>query len=504
MNPNKSLWHHTSVIPSFARLTDARGADVVVVGGGISGVTAALLLQRAGKQVILLESRRLGAGETGYTTAHLTEILDTRYHVLESKFGGHQTHLVAQSSRLAIDKIESLVQEFGADSCGFGRVPGYLFAETDEQRAVLELEIDALQRVGAKASLVENIPLPFATIGAIRIDNQAQIHPLEYLAQLTRRLISSGGQIFEQTKMLDVEEGEPCRVHTDAGELRAAQVLVLTHVPVANRVAIHTKIAAYRSYAIAGKAPDPEFPPGLFWDLSDPYHYIRRQDMVDGRYVIIGGEDHKTGKKENTLESYRALEAYARTHFPGFEASVRWSGQIMEPVDGLPFIGRNTGSTHVYVATGFSGNGITYGTLAAMSLADAVLGIRSPWTDLYDATRVKPVAQSRQYLTENVDFPTHMVTDRFAKGDVKQYQEIPMGEGRLVREQGRMLAVYRDPRGTFHVRSAVCPHLGCHVRWNKAERSWDCPCHGSRFDIEGAVLNGPATTCLKAGPTFPT
>jgi Rieske Fe-S protein len=282
-------------------------------------------------------------------------------------------------------------------------------------------------------------------------------------------------------------------VTTSTGTIRAADVLVLTHVPVSNVIAIHSKIAAYRSYAVA--APYRGDVAGLFWDLDDPYHYTRVEDARDGSFLVVGGEDHKTGQKRRTRECFQRLDGYVKERF-GCDVALRWSGQIIEPSDGLPFIGRNSGSEHVYVATGFAGNGMTFGTLAAMILTDEVLGLTSAWARTYDATRVKPLAQARRYVAENVDFPAYLARDRVARGEVRSIGEIPRGEGRLFRNRGKMLAVYREPGGRIQACSAACTHLGCNVRWNDAEKTWDCPCHGSRFAVDGAVINGPAVTDL--------
>jgi glycine/D-amino acid oxidase-like deaminating enzyme/nitrite reductase/ring-hydroxylating ferredoxin subunit len=494
MKPS-SLWTQSAELPEFSALDRNIEADVVIAGGGIAGLTAGAILQRAGKSVIVLEARRIGRGETGLTTAHLTEVLDTRYHALESKFGRQGARLAAESSRAAIDRIEAFVAASGT-SCGFERVPAYLFAETDKQRNDLEKELESMQRAGASVAWVDSVPLPMRVRGAIRVDRQGQFHPLEYLRALAVAFTTAGGRIFEDTALLEVDDGEPCRVSASGGQITAKDVLVLTNVPVSNRFALHTKVAAYRSYALAARLEEP-FPLGLFWDMQDPYHYIRKHTTVAGTFLIVGGEDHKTGQNAESLASFDRLRKYTATHFGVAEIAYRWSGQVIEPVDGLPFIGKNSGSEHVYVATGFSGNGMTFGTLAGMILSDAVLGIENPSARLYDATRVKPLAQAREYVAENVDFPAHLARDRLARGEAESAERIAPGEGRLIRSHGKMLAVYRDDGGALHARSAVCTHLGCHVQWNKAEKSWDCPCHGSRFGVDGAVLNGPATKPLE-------
>jgi glycine/D-amino acid oxidase-like deaminating enzyme/nitrite reductase/ring-hydroxylating ferredoxin subunit len=497
-NPNSPLWNVDTAMPAYPPLTRDLSVDVVIAGGGIAGLTAAVVLQRAGKQVALIEAHRIGGGETGRTTAHLTEQLDTRYHTLESRFGREGAREAARSSRAAIDFIEALVAELPG-SCGFRRVPGFLFAETAEQREELEQELACMQHAGCEVSWVEALDVPFETKGALRLERQAQVHPLQYLRELAVRLVSLGGLIVEDTRMHEVQDGTPCRVHTDRGVLTANDVLVLTGVPVSNKFAVLTKIAAYRTYALAARV-DQRFPEGLFADMQQPYHYLRTHEASSGTFLVVGGEDHKTGQKDDTEECFRDLERYVGARFPNAEIAHRWSGQVLEPVDGLPFIGRNTGAKHVYVATGFSGTGITFGTLAAMILSDEVLGVPNPWADLYQATRVKPLAQAREYLAENIDFPLHLIAERLSRAHVDRVEDVRPGEGKWVRSRGRTLAVYRGEDGRVHALSAVCTHLGCRVRWNPAERSWDCPCHGGRFDVDGNVLNGPPTKGLVAVP----
>lgn len=492
---HSSLWADTVSLPIFSPLSVDEEVDVAIVGAGIAGLTAGLQLQRAGQRVAMVEARRLGDGETSHTTAHLTEVLDTRYYSLESKFGRQGARAAAESSRAAIDKIELFIREFGAD-CGFSRVPGYLFAVTVPQRKLLEKEFDALQRMGSEVAWTDGFPLPITTQGAVRIERQAQFHPLEYLRELASQFMAAGGRIFESTRVLDVKDGVPCRVVTDAAELTAKEVLVLSHSPVSTKVGIHTKLASYRSYAIAVQHQD-RFPPGLYWDLDDPYHYLRTQETSAGNLLIVGGEDHKVGQNEDTEASFRHLEEYTQNHFGETQTQYRWSGQIVEPADGLPFIGKQPGTGHVYLGTGFSGTGMTFGTLAGLILSDLVLGTPNPWAALYDATRVKPFAQAREYIAENVDFPAHLAKDRLDTGEVSSPDEIPAGEGCRLRANGKMLAVYRDKKGTLHTRSAACTHMGCHVAWNKAEQTWDCPCHGSRFGVDGEVINGPATKALE-------
>jgi nitrite reductase/ring-hydroxylating ferredoxin subunit len=342
------------------------------------------------------------------------------------------------------------------------------------------------------------IPYPLDMLRALRVERQALIHPLVYLGGLALRLVAEGGRVHEGTRALEIVDGEPCRVVTDRGEMRARDVLVTTNHPVSSRLALHTKIAPYRTYAVAAGPIDPRrFPPALVYDMEDPYHYVRTQDTRDGTFLVVGGEDHKVGHERDTRTRFALLETFTRGLLPDAPVSHRWSGQIIEPADGLPFIGKSPGAGHVHVATGFSGTGITFGTLAAMILSDAILGVANGWAELYRARRVRPLAQARRFVSENADVAARYARDRVDRGEVSSVADIPRGEGRLVRSGGKMLAVSRDLDGSVHARSAVCPHLGCHVQWNSAERSWDCPCHGSRFEAAGAVLNGPSTRGLE-------
>jgi glycine/D-amino acid oxidase-like deaminating enzyme/nitrite reductase/ring-hydroxylating ferredoxin subunit len=462
-----------------------------VIGGGITGITAAFLLKRAGKKVILIERAELGCGESGSTTAHLTQVLDTRYHRLVSKFGENGALLAARSSRDAIDRIARLVRDERID-CGFAHVPAFLYTESESRLRELKREMNAMRTAGLEARGAKQVPLPFPIQGAILVPHQARFRPLDYLLALAALIPGSDCAIHENTQALDIEEGERCRVIASSGEIESEAVIVATNSPVSNRFSLHTKIASYRTYAVAARIGS-EFPDALFWDTADPYHYIRRQDD----WLIVGGEDHKTGLRHRTEDCFARLETYCRDRFGITRFEYRWSGQIIEPQDGLPFIGRSSFSENIYVATGYSGNGMTFGTLAGMILSDLARGVENPYAELYSATRIKPLAGAKRFFSENVDYPLCFVQDRVRAPEVRDPSEIAPGEGKILRYQGRRLAAYRGPGGDLTALSPVCPHLGCHVHFNSSERSWDCPCHGSRFATDGSVLNGPATHGLE-------
>ena len=501
----QSLWHGTHQLRRFGSLPGERTVDVLVVGGGITGLTAAVLMAREGRQVALIEQDRIGAGETGHTTSHLTEAIDGRYQNVREKFGEEPATLVAQSSRDAIDLIERFCAELPGDA-GFARVPGYLYSERQSDVPWLARELDAAARAGCAVEWTDVTPVPFKTVGAIQWANQGQVHATAYLAMLVDEAERRGVRLFEETRATNVHDASgttPCIVHTDRFDIRCHDVVVAAHVPVNNRVFLHTKIAAYRSYAMAmevGTEPQRSpVPPGLFWDTDDPYHYTRIQETAGRTYLIVGGEDHRTGVESDTEESFARLLSYAETRYGTVPVPYRWSGQIIEPVDGLPFIGLNTGCQHVYVATGYSGNGMTFGTLAAMIVSDAILGRTSAYADLYAATRIKPLAAAYDYVSENALFPAHLVADRLSDHNVEDGSaaSLQAGEGAILQSEGQgKVAVCRDRLGALHAVSAVCTHLGCDVAWNNAEQTWDCPCHGSRFSPEGRVINGPAVSDL--------
>lgn len=490
----KSLWFQKNKLPKFAPLRGERRVDVAIIGGGITGLTAAYFLQKAGTSVAILERDRLLQGETGRTTAHLTEVVDPRYYQLISDFGLKEAGMVLASHRWAIRQIEELSRDLPI-SCGFRRVPGYLYTERAEKQEALDKENEALHRLGMSPQLRTSIPLGFSVKGALRLENQAQVHPIRFMTGVLSALASMEVQIFEHSPAHEIQDGEPCRIQSDAGVLIANHVLVVTNQPISNWVLIQTKVAAYRSYAIAAEVVSPPDAEALYWDLEDPYHYIRFQSSPDTHYVILGGEDHKTGQLENTELPFHRLEEYAKSHIPFKRVSHRWSGQIIETVDGLPYIGRNSFSDHVYVATGFSGNGITYGLIAAQILSDEVRGRKNAWADLYSATRIKPIVSAGTYLAENKDFPQEFLMGRLHGS--KDLAELAPNDGALVSFDGQKVAVYRSTSGVLTALSPVCPHMKCLVKWNRAEKTWDCPCHGSRFNIEGHVINGPANSDLK-------
>ena len=488
-------WSADAELPAVPALRDDLTADVCVVGAGIAGLSTAARIAEEGLTVVVLDREGIGAGETGRTTAHLTAAIDTRFRHLERLHGSEGARLAAASHTAAIQMIALRAQR-AAQRCRFEWVDGYLFDREDGDPDALREEADAARRAGLAAEMVAP-PLPFATGPCVRFARQAQLHPLCYLGALAAEVRGGRGRIL-RAEATDFEDGEPAVVRTRSGpSVRARSLVVATDSPVNDRVVIHTKQPSSRTYAIAFASPE-RFPRGLFWDTEDPYHYLRlaRIGPDPGETVlIVGGEDHRTGEADDAARRFDVLEAWTRERVPDLgRVSHRWSGQVQEPVDGLAFVGRNPGDRHVYVATGFGGNGITHGTLAGVVLTELILGRPSAWARVYEPGRVSLRAAPR-FLRENAKTAAHYA-ELVTGGDVGDEEEIAPGEGAIVRHGVRKVAVHRDESGILHRRSAYCTHLGCVVAWNGAERTWDCPCHGSRFDVEGAVIHGPAVEPL--------
>ena len=497
-----SIWMATAQMPPQQPLAGDQRTEVCVVGAGIAGLTTAYMLAREGKKVIVLDSGTLASGQTQRTTAHLANALDDRYVEVEKIHGETGARLAAESHSAAIHRIEAITRLENI-ACDFERVDGYLFVPPGESTDILEQELQAAHRAGlADVLMVPRSPIPsFDTGRCLRFPRQGQFHPLKYLAGLTQAILGSGGRIFTQTHVTSVEGGSQAHVTTRNGPTVSADaVVVATNTPINNLFALHTKQAPYLTYAIGARVPAGSVPRALYWDTLEYYHYVRLQpDLHGGDILIVGGEDHKAGQATDQPERWGRLEQWARERFPMMgRVEHRWSGMVMETTDGLAFIGRNPmDDDNVYVASGDSGMGMTHGTIAGILLTDLIMGRENAWSRIYEPSR-KPVwgMAWKEYLVENLNVAKEYVKDWFSGGDLSSADQIPAGEGAVLRRGLSKVAVYRDERGDVHECSAVCTHLGCIVHWNKAEKVWDCPCHGSRFGPQGEVVNGPAIAPL--------
>src|SRR5688572_1116850 len=489
-------WSISASFPTQPRLDHNVTADVVVVGGGITGLTAAFLLAETGKTVVLLERARCATVDTGHTTAHATMVTDTRLGELASRFGHSHAQAIWDAGLAAIAEIDHLVRKNDLDA-KFEWIDGYLHLAAGDAKAsaIEELRRDAelARQFGFDAEFVDAVPL--LGLAGIRFAGQVRLHPRSYLAGLTRAANHKRLRIFEHTAAEEFCE-EPLSIRANGHTVSCADIVIATHNPlvgIGNTVAAtfsQTKLALYTSYVVAGRVAKGRVPDASWWDTADPYSYLRVDPHRDFDVVIYGGEDHKTGQVHDTTARYERLETRLRRLLPDIDVTHRWSGQVIETPDGLPYIGRT--AEHQYSATGYAGNGITFGTLAAIVLSDAILGRKNPWTELFDPSR-KAIGQSSwDYIRENADYPYYLIRDRFAGADSRSVRSIKRGEGGIIERGGSRIAAYRDRAGKITRLSATCTHMGCTVGWNSAERTWDCPCHGSRFQPTGQVISGPA------------
>jgi glycine/D-amino acid oxidase-like deaminating enzyme/nitrite reductase/ring-hydroxylating ferredoxin subunit len=500
LSDTQSVWAETS-LPRCRSLHESIDTDVCVVGGGIAGLTTAYLLGRAGKKVVVLDDGPLVSGMTQVTSAHLSDAIDDRFTEIEKWHGERGSFLARESHAAAIDWIETIAEELKID-CDFVRVNGYLFLAPGDDQELLDAELAAARRAGAMAKMVVRAPIDYDTGPAILFPNQARFHPLKYLAGLAEAIKQDGCRIFTNTHADHIEGGKRAKVEVGRHNVRADAVVVATNAPINDLFAIHTKQAPYMTYVIGARVPKGSVTDALYWDTFKAYHYVRIQPMPaeNGRpaydLLIVGGEDHKSGQAEDTLQRHARLESWAEVRFPMIEdVEFTWAGQCMETVDGLAFIGHNPmDKENVFIATGDSGMGLTHGTIAGMLLSDLILGKRNPWETLYSPSR-KSIRAAGNFARENINVATQYL-DWLTPSEVKSAHEIEPGSGAVLRRGLRSIACYRDGNGKVHEMSAVCPHLGCIVHWNGAEHSWDCPCHGSRFDKHGKMINGPANVDL--------
>jgi len=495
----KSYWLRTGALPSFRPLDRNVTVDVAIVGGGLAGISTAYLLKSAGLNVALVERGQCGAIDTGHTSAHLTMVTDEFITDLVKNFGRDTATAVWDAGRVAIDRIEANIAAEGIE-CQFARVPGFLhtaLAGTGASPDGLREQADVAVQLGFAASYVPEIR-PFSFAG-VRFENQALFHPLQYLGGLLRTIDGDGSHVFEHTAAEDVTD-DPLTVHAGGHRISCGYVILATHTPRAGKsgflsaTLLQSKLAPYSTYVLGGRLPQGQVQPGLYWDTTEPYHYLRVEPREGHDYAIFGGADHKTGQQSDTTACWAALDQTLRQYLPAFELTDRWSGQVIETNDGLPFIGET--ADQQFVATGFSGNGMTFGTISAMMARDAVLGRANPWREVFDPHRKSVRAGAWDYLKENKDYALYMLRDRVPARHATSLRSVRPGHGDVVNLDGTRVAVYRDAQGVVQMCSAICTHMGCEVQFNAGETSWDCPCHGSRFRTDGSIIAGPAESPL--------
>ncbi len=502
-----SYWIDSAEALAYTKINSDKETDVLIIGGGIAGLSTAYCLTKAGRKVVLLEDGYLGSGETGRTTAQITYALDDRYYDLEKFFGKEKTAMAAQSHKYALEWINDTVEAENID-CNFMRVDGYLFPDPTDKEANLVEEYETMLGLNIPVEMLTQIPgfKSGSVEKCIKFPKQGQFHIIKYLKGLADAVIKMGGEIYTESKAIDI---------TDKGAssngyfVKANHIVVATNSPVINKFTMHTKQWAYRTYVIAAKVPKGILPYAMWWDtgnqnspwVAKPYHYVRLEPLNDEYDLLIsGGEDHKTGMAEQEKISeedrYKSLTEWTQKYFPYFSRiEYKWSGQVIEPVDSMAFIGKNPGDDNIYIITGDSGNGMTHGTIGGILITDIITGNKNAWEELYNPSRIN-LKTGEDYIREVGSMTFEAVKD-WLSSDLSNAYELKNGEGGIITSGLKKIAVYKDDSGKITACSAVCPHLGGVLKWNNDEKSFDCPLHGSRFTPYGEVINGPAISNLK-------
>lgn len=489
----ESYWRDSVRLPSFPRLTENLAADVTIVGGGITGITAACLLAKEGLQVVLLESSRILGGTTGHTTAKITAQHDVMYSKLIDQIGEEQARLYYQANDQALQFIRNRVEAKALD-CVFSKEEAYIYTQSDQEIETLQQEWKAYEKLGIPGEYRETSPLPFPVKAALVMHNQAQFHPLRYLADLVDDFVQAGGRIFEQTTAMDIDKGDRPRVITELGhEVSCSHVLIGSHFPFDDKTGWYfARMHAERSYVL-GILTKREFPGGMYISVEQPKRSLRYTTMENGeKLVLVGGESHKTGQGICTIKHYEALEQFGESAYGIRDIVYRWSAQDLDTLDNLPYVGRVTsGHPNILVATGYGKWGMTSGTAAALLTRDLILNRDNPYAELYSPSRFHANPGVMNAITQNADVAGHLVAGKL---DIvrRNPEELKPDEGAHVAVNGHKAGAYRDSSGKLYLVDATCTHMGCEVEWNDGDRSWDCPCHGSRFSYTGEVLEGPA------------
>ena len=492
----ESIWQHQQDNHQPTKTTTTETTyDVLIAGGGITGLSIALLLQKAGKKCVIAEMHTIGFGTTSGTTAHLNNFFDTPYHTVENNFGEENARLLATAADEALGLIKKNIKEYNI-ACDFEEKEASIFATDEKQIKQLEELVEGTKKVGLAIDFINDSTFPIPCLKLASIKDQAQFHPVKYILGLATAFEAAGGVIMTGCKVTGVEEATTIKIQTTSGDIFANQLIWATHIPTGVNL-LHFRAAPYRSYVLGIILNDDNYPQVLGYDMEDPYHYYRTHTMDGQQYLIAGGEDHKTAHEENTDAPFLKLESYVRQFYDVKEVAFKWSSQYFEPADGLAYIGPLPGNgDNIWVATGFGGNGLTYSHIAAITLSDILINGDSRYRKLFDPNRVKPVAGFTNFIKESLDVVKEFVSGKFSAEKIKEFSEIAAGEAKVVQYEGEKIAMYKDEQHKIHAVNPTCTHIHCTVAWNSAEKSWDCPCHGARYNCDGEVLTGPATKNL--------
>lgn len=492
-----SPWVDTVPQPQLpaTRLQDVT-PDVLVIGGGIVGITTALLLQRAGRRACVVEARDLSHSVTAHSTVKVTVGHGTLYSEIEEKQGFEAAKIYAEANVAGFEQILELVNALDIECMLEHGDPHVVYAEKPAERQKVEREADVVGRLGLPASMSQDAPVPFDVAAALHFHGQAQFHPVRYLSGLAEALVRDGGAVVRGVRALGVEEDDDtCHIQTTAGTVSAPHVVVATQFPILDRGGHFAWLEASRSYGVAGVLPAGTSA-GMAINVGSPTHSTRTANLGGDELLIVVGEGHEVGHVSDTTQRWERLREWATERFGVSEFRYHWSAEETSTLDKIPFAGFIApGSDRILTAAGFNGWGMTNGTASALMLRDLILGQDNPWVRVFDARRAESTIPGREFVKHNIQVGKTWLKDRLggAKGTA---DDLGPGEAGIVDVAGKKSAAYRDEQGVLHAVSPVCTHLGCDVEWNDGERSWDCPCHGSRFSCDGEVLHGPATTPL--------
>ncbi|HOJ09693.1 MAG TPA: FAD-dependent oxidoreductase [Clostridiales bacterium] len=496
--PPESYWISSIPQTNFPHLEEDVKVDVVIVGGGMTGITSAFLLKEEGLTVAVIEADQILHGTTGHTTAKVTSQHDLIYYKIKSQMGQEMAKMYADANETAINTIASLIERKKID-CDFYRSSAYVYTQDDKYIQQILDETNTAASLGIQAFYLVETPLPFSVKAAVRFDNQARFHPLKYLIALANEIPGNGSYIFEHTRAIDIHEDKYCHVVTNSGKrVTADKVVVASHFPFYDGYGYYfSRLFPYRSYIVAVKIKG-EFPEGMYISAEKPVHSLRYQNTDDGGVVLIAGENHKTGQGKDTSVHYENLKNFAQKIFEVEDIPFRWSTQDYTSADEVPYTGHLSSKTpNIYVATGFRKWGMTNSTASSIILRDLIIGRENPWKELYNPSRFTPGASAKNFIVENADVAKHLVVRKLAAVPDSDDVDLNPGEGRVVEMGGQKMGAYKDEQGRLHLVDTTCTHMGCELQWNSAEKSWDCPCHGSRFTYDGDIIEGPAQRRIK-------
>lgn len=493
-----SLWIETTPKTNYPKIKKKnKPVDVAIIGGGISGLTAAYFLKEAGLKTALFESGEIIKGATGNTTAKITSQHGLIYDYLITNFGQEMARIYASANQSAIERIAMISQKENIN-CDYERKEAITFSENADSLDDLKREVEAAQSLGLPAKFSSEIGLPFPTVGAVIFENQAQFHPRKYLLGLSKIIQGEGSEIYENSKVLDIkEEKNICYLKLEEEEIQAKYVYLATSFPIINRGGYFSKMYPKRSYVLGFTSYSPA-PKGMYYSHINPYKSLRSHPFRNEELLILGGENHKTGEGGDTAARYLRLEEFARRYFRVKKIEYRWSTQDNVTYDRVPYIGKiDSDSKRVFIATGFGGWGMTTGTFAAEIIKNEILKFDNPWLELFSPQRKRPAKAAKEFLAQNLQVAKHFALKRFSEKGGDNIKKMKVGEGKIFKSREERIAAYRNEQGKIIKLSASCTHMGCIVDWNNAEESWDCPCHGSRFDKTGKVIHSPAVEDLE-------